>query len=1148
MQATTPVTAPIRTLLDAARARLPAFGQPYEGFISEQFGFLFVEPPLSALPDSHAQWDRIAASLPEALDAGQVRGLIDAMPLLPADADYLPAPYLCRAATILGIMAHAYEREISAARKSWLPQAGARAQLPDCLELPWEQVCKRLGRGQAAMTYNDLVIHNWRMRDPAAENPRDVENLEVLVPAFGNQEERIFFMTMVETHARSGSLIGAIARIEEAKLAHDLAALKTELRLVRQVLNYITSRTLLKIDPNPYSATKVDQLIWAKTVGPIASSTREGELGLSGAGAPVFHLLDALFQRDRHASQIGHETQAMFRWLPERHIAFIEATRRMALGDFVARCGEAELAGLYHGAFEAYAGKRGWLGVHRLKVYGFMELGFRVGRTETNGGFSGTVEALAWEALDDSLEQARSERQQEGAAIGCPFARGKQSRPATTVVAPRIHQVRLDLAGQGFVHEAGDRIGLLTQNNAELIAKTLAALQANGDEMVPLNSVWREAMRRQPGHGEVSALPLATFLAHAKIRPLLRPVGKALHTLTRSPRLRAILEAREEDQWELWDILKLLADENYDTRRLWKSQIWQAESIARLLPPEQFRVYSISSAPDIDGHGAVDLTVGALSYQSGGMERTGIASHFLSQPEAQPQAIPVELVRPSRFALPPDHRRPIVMFAAGTGFSPFRSFLQARAQQLGSGDNVLFFGTTTPADLPYRDELEAWTAQGKLHMHAAFSRQDVRLGFAAGRFTESTGQSGYVDMLMDEQAEQLWTLLQPQRSDGAGGYFYICGQTRFAHTVINAIKRIIARFLPQTTGTDDARVQDYYRQLVADGRLMFDIFTTFAPANAPGVLDYQTYDTSDIALRNNEVDGYWMTIQGNVYDLTEFRYLHPGGDRLLIANAGTDATRSYEKAEHHINPEVHALLDLYKIGRVRRLDFKDIWGIALAPAPAGRAPATATATQYGVIYMSLLDLYRHWVRYLFKVVECENAFNNNISLRRRSFSRADRGADLNRAKIDMLVDLHAVFMRDTVGMLMGNRLQYLWNATIGLCDSSASVNDLPAQIAAMEASAPALQAHRFHAELLAQLNNMPAATQDWTSFETKLEGMECAGSALLCELKQAVRKAVQVFEALEAATSRDGGQALIDTLAGLPMLLQAYYADEVHIS
>src|SRR4029078_8135182 len=96
-----------------------------------------------------------------------------------------------------------------------------------------------------------------------------------------------------------------------------------------------------------------------------------------------------------------------------RHVALIEATSRIGLGGFIERAGDQELAGFYHGAVEAYAGKRGWLGIHPLKVYGFMELGFRGGRTQTNGGFHGTVEKLAWEGLDDTLEESRQERHSE---------------------------------------------------------------------------------------------------------------------------------------------------------------------------------------------------------------------------------------------------------------------------------------------------------------------------------------------------------------------------------------------------------------------------------------------------------------------------------------------------------------------------------------------------------------------------------------------------------------------------------------------------------------------------------------------------------------------------------------------------------------
>src|SRR4026209_240255 len=100
----------------------------------------------------------------------------------------------------------------------------------------------------------------------------------------------------------------------------------------------------------------------------------------------------------------------MLGWTPSRHFTLIEATGRIGPAGFVERAGDCELADLHHGALEAYAGKRGWLGMHRLKVYGFMELGFRGGRTQTHGGFPVAVGKQAWETLDDTLEEARQER------------------------------------------------------------------------------------------------------------------------------------------------------------------------------------------------------------------------------------------------------------------------------------------------------------------------------------------------------------------------------------------------------------------------------------------------------------------------------------------------------------------------------------------------------------------------------------------------------------------------------------------------------------------------------------------------------------------------------------------------------------------
>lgn len=342
------------------------------------------------------------------------------------------------------------------------------------------------------------------------------------------------------------------------------------------------------------------------------------------------------------------------------------------------------------------------------------------------------------------------------------------------------------------------------------------------------------------------------------------------------------------------------------------------------------------------------------------------------------------------------------------------------------------------------------------------------------------------------------------------------------------------------SGPDDPAVQIYFRRLVAEGRFMCDTFTTFASASAPGVLDYRAYDTSKVVLHNNQAAGYWMIVQGNVYDVSEFRYLHPGGDRLLIANAGQDATRSYEKAEHHLNSEVHALLDLYKIGRIRRLDFKDVWGIALAPGPAGRVLPTATATQYGVIYLSLHDLYRQWVRYLFKIVDCENALANNFSLRRSALCGQSPGTELNRLKAGLLIDIHALFESDYVPMLIGDRLRYLWNATIGFCDNTESVSRLGSLITAVEATPEAQHAHQLHGSLAAEVAKVDG--REWCAIDDRLERMEHASAALLAAFKQAIRKGVQVFEALESETTRKGGPQLIEALCSLPQALSAYYA------
>ena len=48
-------------------------------------------------------------------------------------------------------------------------------------------------------------------------------------------------------------------------------------------------------------------------------------------------------------------------------------------------------------------------------------------------------------------------------------------------------------------------------------------------------------------------------------------------------------------------------------------------------------------------------------------------------------------------------------------------------------------------------------------------------------------------------------------------------------------------------------------------------------------------------VKHNTADDCWITVNGNVYDLTDFIEMHPGGQTPLIQNAGHDATTLYNK-------------------------------------------------------------------------------------------------------------------------------------------------------------------------------------------------------------------------------------------------------------
>ncbi|KAL3650582.1 Cytochrome b5 isoform E [Castilleja foliolosa] len=66
--------------------------------------------------------------------------------------------------------------------------------------------------------------------------------------------------------------------------------------------------------------------------------------------------------------------------------------------------------------------------------------------------------------------------------------------------------------------------------------------------------------------------------------------------------------------------------------------------------------------------------------------------------------------------------------------------------------------------------------------------------------------------------------------------------------------------------------------------------------------------------KHNTVKDCWLVISGKVYDVTPFMDEHPGGDEVLIAATGKDATNDFEDVGH--SDSAREMMDKYYIGDI----------------------------------------------------------------------------------------------------------------------------------------------------------------------------------------------------------------------------------------
>jgi len=568
-----------------------------------------------------------------------------------------------------------------------------------------------------------------------------------------------------------------------------------------------------------------------------------------------------------------------------------------------------------------------------------------------------------------------------------------------------------------------------------------------------------------------------------------------------------------EDQWELWDALNLLYAGGYDVTRLWQADPSESDAFCAVIPPEPFRLYSIASAPP-PGQAAttLKLVVAGLGYTSAQTpwsyprERQGTASHFLRRVSTEGRhRLSLQIVSTPRFRLPADPARPVVMFAAGSGIAPFLGFAAART---GPGENRLYLGIRTPEEFVEHAELDAAAVAGRLKLSVAFSRADAAIGFDGQHHVVQTGQRRRVDDLIRAEADALWDLLRPVDEGGRGAFVYVCGSAPFAVSVRQALTDIVP---------GDGR--EFLRQLVADGRLGEDVFTTYLGHAQEGA----RFEVSDLARRNSSDAGYWMAIGGAVVDVGEFLHLHIGGPHIIRNHVGLDATAAYRKVLHHAHAEIDAQLAMYQIGHLRRLQFGGRWGVVL--------------TEDGLHALPLEELFRTWVRFVYLLVGMENALTADNGFTASVTTLGEDPSELTAFKAQYVIEAHRRFLVSYLDGLVHEDLRTLWQLTVGFCDPNMDIRSFDADLAVVSAR-PEVRLVRHS---VAAVKELLLAGDDFRRVGALCRTYALVDLQLLRDVKTAVLTGIRAFEVHEADVVEQAGATLLNAAREALAAVSAYY-------
>ena len=374
----------------------------------------------------------------------------------------------------------------------------------------------------------------------------------------------------------------------------------------------------------------------------------------------------------------------------------------------------------------------------------------------------------------------------------------------TSLGVPAKRHIEIKLP-KGLTYRTGDYLAILPLNPPESVQRVMRHFSLAPDAALTITS--REESTLPTG------VPISAIDVFTSYLELLQPAPKRnLNALIKETKdqetkdaLLAIFDAHQSDNERL-SVLEILERH--------KSISISIGAFIAMLPPMRIRQYSISSSP-LWRPDSVTLTYGVLDDKAfSGMGRfKGVGSNFLASLQKGDKLQVAVKASSQTFHLPSDvENTPIIMLAAGTGFAPFRGFIQERAMQIEAGRKLppamLFIGCRHPdQDELYKSELAHWEQIGAVDVRRAYSKSQ----------DQSDGCKYVQERLWNDRKDVVEIFEQ-------GAKVYICGGHAFGDG-INKVVLDIALDRAEELGKErnETKAKEWFDQARSD-RFATEVF------------------------------------------------------------------------------------------------------------------------------------------------------------------------------------------------------------------------------------------------------------------------------------------------------------------------------------